>query len=229
MDLDARKQQTDFVFCFLCLEASGEWQCLWSAGVFSQFIWLGTFVWDPHYNPEIKYTSKQLKLNKIKCATHHRRCMAIEHIYICLLISCPTTHFPLFFYLNVLSYLYWAALRVSLFSLCQFKASAILMCWARPFIATNMRRQIKAHFPWANGSVFMINIHQNKKKIWSQTSVITFWQLFCTKSLNCNVRNCSSPLVDILITNLTRISYYMYFSWCKKKLEIRISADFFKG
>ncbi len=29
--------------------------------------WLSAFVCALHYNPEIKYTSKQLKLNKIKC------------------------------------------------------------------------------------------------------------------------------------------------------------------
>lgn len=162
-----RKQQTDFVFCFVCLEASGEWQCLWSAGVFfPQFIWLGAFVCDPHYNPEIKYTSKQLKLNKIKCATHHRRYMVIEHICICLLISCPATHFHLFFYLNVLSYLYWAAMQGSLFGLCQFKANAILMCWVRPLKATNPRRRVslKAYFSRENSSLFTLNIRQNEKE-----------------------------------------------------------------
>lgn len=62
---------------------------------FPQFIWLSAFVCDPHYNPEIKYTSKQLKLNKIKCAARHRRYMLIEHIYICLLIYRSITNFPL--------------------------------------------------------------------------------------------------------------------------------------
>lgn len=110
MDLDAKasessKQILSFVLCAWKLQVSGNAFDL-LVFFFPQFIWLGAFVCDPHYNPEIKYTSKQLKLNKIKCATHHRRYMVIEHICICLLISCPTTHFHLFFYLNVLSYLY---------------------------------------------------------------------------------------------------------------------------
>lgn len=101
-----RQQQTGFVFCCVRLELQVSGCAFDLLAFFFEFIWLNAFVCDPHYNLEIKYTSKQLKLNKIKCAARHRRYMLIEHIYICLLISHYTTNFPLFIYLNVLSYSY---------------------------------------------------------------------------------------------------------------------------
>lgn len=108
-----KRQTAANMFCLLlCVpRASGALVPLICWRFCPQFIWLSAFVGDPHYNPEIRYTSKLLKLNKIKSAAHHRRYTLIEHIYICLLISCSTTNFPLFIYLNVLSFSYRAALK----------------------------------------------------------------------------------------------------------------------
>lgn len=105
----ATKQQTGFVFCCVCLELQVIGSAFDLQAFFFQFIWLSTFLCGPHYYTEIKYTSKQLKLNKIKCAARHRRYMLIEHIYICGLISPSTSNFPLFIYLNFLRYSYRAA------------------------------------------------------------------------------------------------------------------------
>lgn len=107
------KRQTGFVFCVLFLErqVSGSAFDLQPLFFPPQFIWLSAFVCGPHYNTDIKYTSKLLKLNKIKCAACHRRCALIEHIYICRLTSPSAVNFPYFTYLNVLRYSYRAALQ----------------------------------------------------------------------------------------------------------------------
>lgn len=145
-------------FCLLlCVPgASGEWLFFWSAAVFFQFIWLRAFVCDPHYNPEIKYTSKQLKLNKIKCSACHRRYVLIEHTYICLLISCSSTNFPLFIYVFECPQLFIQScpVKVHPFNLCQCRAGAIFMCWVVPLIGISNRRQIslKPDIPQENAS-----------------------------------------------------------------------------
>lgn len=63
---DSTKQA--FVFCCVRLELQVSGSAFDLLAFFFQFIWLSAFVCDPYYNPEIKYTSKPLKLNKIKCA-----------------------------------------------------------------------------------------------------------------------------------------------------------------
>lgn len=113
MYLDAKASDGSkqvFVFCCVCLQLQVSGSAFDLLAFFPQFIWLSAFVCDPHYNPEIKYTSKRLKPNKIKCAARDRRYILIEHIYICLLISRSTTNFHLFIYLNVLSGSFRAAL-----------------------------------------------------------------------------------------------------------------------
>lgn len=106
-----------------------------------QFSWLSTLVCDPHYNPEIKYTSKQLKLNKIKCVCRHRGCMLIEHSCICLLMSRSATNLPPFIYLNVLSYSYEAT--SSLFSLLPMHGRCYLdEAGSKPLMAASIRRPI---------------------------------------------------------------------------------------
>lgn len=99
---------------------------------FFQFIWLSVFVCLSHYDTEIKYASKLLKLCKIKCAAVTE---AVDWTYLHLSSYLAPLQMCLFICVKVLRYAFrTCSLKVPPFNLRRGKADAVLMCWAKPLI-----------------------------------------------------------------------------------------------
>lgn len=101
-----KKEGSDGGWCFVVLSACvfDLWAFLFYFFIFFciQFICLSRLIYDTHYNLQIKYTSKHLQLNKIKCAACHRRYAVVVFFFM-------SDTFPL--HLPVLRYSHKAAMQ----------------------------------------------------------------------------------------------------------------------
>lgn len=128
-----------------------------------QFIWLSAFVCDPHYNPEIKYTSKRLKPNKIKCAQkiHIDWTYLYLSSYLSLHHQFPSLHLSECPQRVIQS----CSVKVPPSNLCQRRADTILMCWVVSLKSASIRGQIslKPGSPARTGCSLVINTYQKSK------------------------------------------------------------------